>query len=59
MSKNSPQTTYLCPKCDRVYYSVDRNTWESNRVKHNAIAKSLKNKHQCPWERKRNSKKGE
>ena len=46
------QTVYLCPKCDRTYYSVDRSTWDSNRTKHNAIARSVKANHKCPWERK-------
>lgn len=48
-------TTYLCPRCDRTYYSVDRSTWDSNRTKHNAIARSLKQKHMCPWERKKSN----
>ena len=50
--QEKPMAVYLCPKCDRTYYSVDRSTWDSNRQKHNAIARSVKANHKCPWERK-------
>ena len=49
-------TVYLCPRCDRPYYQTDREDWENNRAKHGSIAKSLKAKHKCPWERGRKTK---
>lgn len=53
MKQEKLMAVYLCPKCDRTYYSVDRQTWESARQKHNAIARSVKASHKCPWERKK------
>ena len=58
MKQEKLMAVYLCPKCDRTYYSVDRGTWDLNRQKHNAIARSVKSNHKCPWERKGKGSKG-
>ena len=56
MSNKQDKTLYVCPKCDRSYYTVDRDSWEDNRTKHNSIARSLKAQHKCPWERRKGTK---
>jgi hypothetical protein len=46
----STRTTYLCPKCDKEYYSVSRDSWEADRVGNDTKAKVAKINHKCPWE---------
>lgn len=47
------KTLYICHKCDRVYFQVDRDQWNGAPMKYNSIAKQARNNHKCPWEGKK------
>ena len=46
--KQKDQAVYVCIECDRTYFRVDRDEWESNRHKFNSLASKAKLRHRCP-----------
>lgn len=57
MKRKEPVAMYVCPKCDREYYSAPRSTWEDDREGNHAKAKVAKRAHKCPWELRRERRK--
>lgn len=43
------KTTFICRRCDRVYYEISREIWNTDREKYNKEARKAKHKHLCPW----------
>ena len=58
MKDTKERTTYLCPKCDKEYFGMERKVWESDRVAGDAKAKVARNLHKCPWELRKLKRKG-
>jgi hypothetical protein len=52
------KTTFICPRCDRVYFSISREAWDKDRAGWNEKAYDSKMKHLCPWLRKRKQVEG-
>jgi len=42
------KAVYVCVKCDRTYFQVDRDEWDTNRHKFNSLASKAKGRHRCP-----------
>ena len=53
IKKKEARTTYICPRCDRVYYDISREAWEADRNGQNEKAYEAKIKHQCFWKKRK------
>jgi len=44
---------YLCPRCDGVYFEIDKATWDKDRKGWNEKSRKAKRDHLCPWVRRK------
>lgn len=52
------RTVYLCPKCDKEYFSMGRKDWERDIQTADNTARVAKLAHKCPWELRKLKRKG-
>ena len=52
------KAVWLCPKCDKQYFDLDRTTFDADRSEAERVAKVAKANHKCPWELRRLTRKG-
>ena len=50
---NELKTVWLCPKCDKQYFTMSRSQFDDNRGVADNAAKAAKATHKCPWELRR------